>query len=181
MSQKYPSVDYVKSLFRYKDGKLFWQERPRKHFPTYMSWKTWNGRFSGKEAGGPHYYPERDAIRWTIKIDKQGIRRHAIVWAIHNGYWAKEIDHKNRDPSDDRIENLRECTNSQNNANQRRRSDNKSGFKGAYWCNRGKRWCAMISFNGKNKYLGGFDTPEEAHLAYVKAARELFGEFACEG
>lgn len=93
------------------------------------------------------------------------------------GEWpADMIDHKNRDRTDNRWENLREATRSQNNAN--RRASSTHGFKGATFNRRQGRWMAQTKVNGKRVYLGYYDTPEEAHAAYVAAAERYFGEFA---
>jgi hypothetical protein len=88
------------------------------------------------------------------------------------------VDHINGDGLDNRRSNLRLATKAQNQRNQRLRRDNKSGFKGVCWDNRAKKWRALIRFNGKQKTLGYFDTPEEAYEAYCAAAIELHGEFA---
>jgi hypothetical protein len=53
---------------------------------------------------------------------------------------------------------------------------NRTGFKGVVFHK--KKYVAQISINNHPTYLGSFDTPEEAHTAYLKAARKLAGEFA---
>lgn len=94
------------------------------------------------------------------------------------GSWPKrEIDHANRVPSDDRWKNLREASRSQQNQNQVR--PNKTGFKNVSPDK--KKFVSYINLDGKRTYLGRFDTAAEAHAAYVRKARELFGEFHCPG
>jgi hypothetical protein len=61
--------------------------------------------------------------------------------------------------------------------NQRTSIANSSGFKGVTWSNAAKKWVAQITMHRKNRYLGLFDTPEEAHAAYVRASAEVHGEF----
>jgi hypothetical protein len=98
---------------------------------------------------------------------------------MHKGEWASQLDHENRDPLDDRIENLRPATNSQNSANSSKCGP--SGYKGVSFDSRAKKWRAAIKPNGTNRFLGYFADPAEAHAAYVAAAKEAFGEFACSG
>jgi len=86
-----------------------------------------------------------------------------------------EVDHKNGDPLDNRRQNLRLCTHAQNQHNTGLSCVNTSGFKGV--SKRGKRWKAQIRINGKQTYLGTYDTPEEAGAAYDAAALKVQGEF----
>jgi hypothetical protein len=91
------------------------------------------------------------------------------------------LDHKNGNRADDRIENLREATHSQNSMNMGRNGSNTTGFKGVAVFNQpGKptRYRALTRANGKRHFLGTFDTPEEAHEAYCKAVKLLHGAFA---
>lgn len=91
---------------------------------------------------------------------------------------SENVDHEDGNGLNCVRSNLRLATTAQNNRNQRRRSDSKSGFKGVFWQADKRKWRARICVNGKNRSLGYFATPEEAHEAYCKAAKELFGEFA---
>jgi hypothetical protein len=84
------------------------------------------------------------------------------------------LDHKNRNPSDNRIANLRGATAAQNTFN--RKTKAKSGSKGVDLCGSGK-WRASIRFNGKAIYLGRFETKESAAEAYVKASKQFHGEY----
>jgi hypothetical protein len=94
------------------------------------------------------------------------------------GEWCSVmIDHRDGNPSNNRWSNLRRATVSQNNANRRLHRNNKCGFKGVVQNHIG-RWVASIYKNGQRHHLGCFATAQEAHAAYVAAARKLFGEFA---
>ena len=110
------------------------------------------GRFIGCE---DHGY-----LRCDFKGKKQ--RMHRIIYEtfcgkIKDGY---EIDHKNRCKLDNRIENLREATRSQNGANLSKRIDNQSGYVGVSKSK--KKWRAYITIDGKKIHLGCFDTALEA-------------------
>lgn len=87
----------------------------------------------------------------------------------------REVDHRDNNPGNNQRSNLRIATRSENNSNRSIGKRNKSGFKGVY--RSGNKWKAGISKDGKNRHLGSFDTPEEAHNAYRNAAKELYGEF----
>lgn len=88
------------------------------------------------------------------------------------------MDHINTIRSDNRIANLREATNSQNNFNSPMKPNNTSGFKGVSWSKREGKFKAQIAANGVRMVLGSFDSPEEASEAYKSAAAKLHGEFA---
>jgi len=93
---------------------------------------------------------------------------------VHNEE-PPEIDHKNRTRNDNRLDNLRAATSSQNRCN-RVYADRTVPFRGIL--PNGKRWAARIRVDGKYKSLGTHDTPEQAHAAYRAAATANFGDFA---
>lgn len=107
---------------------------------------------------------------------------HRLAWAyVHGALDCEiEIDHIDGNPSNNAIKNLRLATSSEQKRNKRVQTNNRSGLKGAYYhaCRRGKKWRSQIKVDDRLIFLGYFHTPEEAHLAYVAAAHEHFGEFA---
>lgn len=176
----YPSIELVSQCFIYQDGILYWKERPRSHFACDQAWKMWNTRYANEEAGCPSFFEPRNCWRWIVTLSYRHIPRSVIVWAIHYHEWPTLlVDHEDRNSLNDRIENLRLATYSQNRANATRSLNNKSGCKGVSWYSRDGRWQTSIKVNGETIYLGLFDTPEEAHAAYCQAAIEHFGEYAC--
>lgn len=93
------------------------------------------------------------------------------------GFW---VDHINRNRLDNRKENLRICTASQNGQNKEQDRGN-SGYRGVSYKNdqkRNKAWRAYIKKNGKQIFIGHFTSPKEAAKAYDKKAKEIFGQFA---
>lgn len=105
---------------------------------------------------------------------------HHLAWLLVTGEWPKqEIDHRNGKRADNRWENLRAASSRQNKQNRVKGATNKSGFKGVCWGKREQLWRATITpEDGRQRYLGTFDCPVAAHLAYVVAADVHFGEFA---
>ena len=115
-----------------------------------------------------------------IRIDDVLYRACRLAWLYMTGEWPKgDVDHKDRNKANNKWANLRDATQSQNQANTTARASCQSGLKGAYPHGQNPgRWTGQIKHNGKTLYLGSFDTPEEAHAAYRIKALELFGEFA---
>lgn len=178
---QYPSVDYLCQCFWYEDGRLFWLNRPRGHFITEHAYLAWHGHYAGKEAGclvkrkgsgGKVHY------RWEVHVNGWNFFRYTVVWAIFNGVIVKRLDHENRDPLDDHIENLRIATPSQNGANANLSSNNRSGIKGVSWDSMREKWHASIKVDHKSISLGRFVDKEEARQAYVEASRRFFGKFS---
>lgn len=110
-----------------------------------------------------------------IGFDGQDYTAHRLAWLYTKREWPLgEIDHKNRVRDDNRIDNLRDATHSNNSANRLKQSNNTSGLKGVSYHKAAKRWRATI----RKEHLGLFDTREAAHAAYCHAAQAAFGEFA---
>ena len=89
-----------------------------------------------------------------------------------------DVDHRDHDGLNNRRENLRLATRSQNMANGRIRPDNTSGFRGVTWDVERGAWRAQIMVAGRKSFLGRFPSAEEAARAYDAAVLEAFGEFA---
>jgi hypothetical protein len=100
---------------------------------------------------------------------------HEILLPCESG---KKPDHKNRNPLDNRRENLRPSTHAQNKANGKKQRNNTSGFKGVSLEKRRGSWIAYIKLNQKRIYLGSFASAQQAAVAYDIAAIKYFGEFA---
>lgn len=133
--------------------------------------------------------PLISSIRWTATRRRHSWYAYTKVRGSQENFfmhWAiigkpedgMEVDHINSDGLDNRRSNLRMATTTQNHANMRLRSDNKSGFKGVSFDPQKGKFAARIYHLGKLHWLGRYDTAESAALAYDEAARNIFGEFA---
>lgn len=111
------------------------------------------------------------------KIKQQNIELARFILNLTDP--AIQADHKDRNRFNNLRENLRKCNNQQNCSNRAKQANNTSGFKGVYLDKRDNKWFAAIKNNSKNKSLGRFDSKEAAAKAYDRAAKRLFGEFAC--
>lgn len=117
--------------------------------------------------------------RRRIGLDNKHYLANQLAWFFMTGKWPPHhIDHINGNQADDRFSNLRPATGSQNLANAKRPKHNRSGLKGASWDKRSGKWRAVIKQHRRVIHIGLFDSPEEAHAAYLSRAKELFGEFA---
>lgn len=154
----------LKEVFDYRDGKLFHAVRKR---------RVQKGALAGWVCPSIN--------RRVVFINGRQMLASRAIWEWHYGPipGGMEIDHANRDPMDDRIENLRLSDKFTNNANTRVKSTNTSGFKGVDFHKQKRRWRARIRINGTRINLGLFDSPEKAAAAYNAQAKAHFGEFAC--
>jgi len=144
-----------------------------------MFWKVKMGRCEVGERAGcltPQGY-------YRITIYQNHYAGHHLAWLYVYGYFPENIDHKNNQRHDNRIENIREATTEENSFNRRIQSNNKIGFKGVtkYENIKKKKYRAQITKRGKVRVLGYFYTAEEAHAAYVEAGLKLHGEFFNSG
>lgn len=109
-----------------------------------------------------------------IRVCSRKYQAHRLAWLYVNGTWPKDqLDHINRNRSDNRISNLRDVTNKQNHQNRSKSSNNTSGHPGVSWHKRYSKWQARIRHNYKLIHLGYFDTKEEA-LSARKAAEKFY-------
>lgn len=102
---------------------------------------------------------------------------HRVIWALHHKKLSKlEIDHINGNPSDNRIENLREVSRYENSTNRHKvRNDSKSGVMGVQKIR--KKWRARITVKGNVIRLGHFKTMQKAHNAYMSAKEQYHTSF----
>lgn len=112
----------------------------------------------------------------VITVDGRKYRAHRLAWLYIHGKWPEqEIDHRDGNKLNNRIANLRDVSHTVNGENRRQGEANGTGggLIGASWFKARNKWMAQITVNRKQRYLGLFDTAEEAHAAYVQAKRQL--------
>ena len=137
-------------------------------------WKVSNNsRRAGQIAGG---LTNNGYVR--IRLGGKPYLAHRLAWFFVHGYFPhKGMDHKNRIRHDNRIDNIREATQSQNCANKIARCS--SGLKGVFFHKQQRKWLASLGQDYGQIYLGSFSSKWQAHKAYAKAAKRIHGEFAC--
>ncbi len=111
-------------------------------------------------------------------VDGRIYRLHRLAFLYVTGLVPSFVDHINRDRQDNRWENLRGADCRQNSGNSGIARHNTSGFRGVSRNRSSGKWHAQIKINGKQTYLGRFETPEQAAHTYNLAAKEHFGEYA---
>jgi hypothetical protein len=180
MFKEIPSQAELNELLEYRDGELYWKKRPVEKFVSVRLANTFNTRFAGKRAGNLVHNTRNHRINWMVKINRVDFYLHRIVWSMLKGEIPQgmEIDHINGNTLDNRIENLRVATRSQNVRNSVGCS--KLGLPKGVRINK-RRFCARIMCDRKYYHLGSFKTIEEASNAYNEAAKRLHGEFARSG
>lgn len=140
--------DLVRELFDYNEatGELIWK------VSTAIRIKIGDVAGSLNKISG--YY--------QVMINNKNYRLHRIIWLWQYGYTPTTLDHIDRDRTNNKIENLREVTVSENNQNKSLSSNNTSGYKGVNWDKREGKWRAKIQLNNKMKHLGYFDNLQDA-------------------
>lgn len=163
-----PPQELLLTLLDYDglSGELRW--RPRPHGPP-----QWNGKWAGKLAGGI----SKSNGHMVINIGRRLLLVHRVIWKmVYGADPPHDLDHKDGDPTNNRLDNLRSATKHQNLRNSKLHRG-KALPKGVSLHKDG-RLRASIYVNGRCRHLGLFDDPETAHQAYRRAAVAAFGEFA---
>jgi len=167
-----PTPTELRQLLRYEPetGKLFWRRRGPEYFASSKQASSeqlaalWNKKFAGKEA--------MTAIKSTGyhhgSVRGKMVLAHRAAFAIYHGMWPDQIDHINGERRDNRIENLRSVTASENHKN-RAKTRGKNDRIGVYFVEKLGKWSAQVCSQGKKRTLGVFETEEEAIDARQRA------------
>lgn len=169
--------DLLRKLLLYKPetGKLFWLPRGNEFFNLDRDCIAWNARFANREA-----FTAGDRLGYKAgNILSKRYLAHRVIWAMQTGAHAvSDIDHIDRDPTNNKWSNLRLATRSENQANRASSRNSTSKYLGVYWHKRDKRWEASIQRAGVRARLGYFHCEIEAARRYDIAAMEVHGSFA---
>lgn len=163
------SVD-LHALFEYKDGNLYWKVS------------------AGGPKNGPGTCKPGDIAGTThpsgyksVRINNVMIKQHRVIFMMFFNRVPKFIDHIDGDPSNNRIENLREASASENVWNTKKGASNNSGIKGVCWHKRRNKWMASCAIHKRIRHVGYFDDVAEAAKAVVAFRQRWHGEFANHG
>ena len=152
--KKLPSQSYLQKIFRYdpESGVLLRQN-------------------SQRDAGTLR----RDGY-WQVSVDGATYLKHRLIWVLMNGHIQDgfQVDHVNRNPSDNRLANLRAVPVSLNQFNCKLQSNNTSGHCGVSWHKMRKKWLAHIRVDGKRQQLGYFSKKSDAVQARKAAVAKVF-------
>lgn len=162
------------------------ESKPMPRTFTPADWEDVARRFRFDPITGA-IYAKSGSVRLDRQYDHRGYHvlscnsrqdyAHRIVWFLATGRLVRELDHINGVKSDNRPENLRDATRSQNNLNPNNvlMGHNTSSHRGVDWNKASKKWRARLEVGGKSKSLGYFETIEEAIAARRRAESELAG------
>ena len=137
------------------------------------SCKSWNTKYAGKEA----FTTFNNKGYQTGTLERATFLAHRVAWAIHYGEWpAFTVDHKDGNPSNNRLQNLRHVTRSVNQRNQKLSASNSSGVVGVCWNTSANKWKAHIYVTkggkSKRKHLGYFSKKADAIRVRKQAEKE---------
>ena len=159
-------------------GDLIWKPRPSEHFSNGQAHSAWNTKYAVKKVGNKRFcrgLPH--AI--GVKLNTKGYLAHRIIWEMHHGPIpdGMVVDHKDCNPFNNKIDNLRLATKAQNSHNSQLKSSNKTGVKGVYVHTETGKFIAQIKAHGKALHLGVYDSLEDGAIAYAFASEILHGDF----
>ena len=141
---------------------------------------TWRKRVArGVKAGDVAGSYNGEGYR-NIKINGKPHLAHRLAWMYIYGYFPEHgIDHINKNPADNRIDNLREASQACNRRNTGNFKNSRSGVKGVMWDKRNNKWQVLIKVNGKQIAMGRFNDFMEA-VCHRLAAEECLGWSGCD-
>ena len=173
------TAERLKELVSYdpETGEFTWLPRPITHWCIH----AWNRQWAGKRLYVSVQRSPNCKFYALVRFGGRHYGVHRLAWLYTHGRWpADEIDHKDNNPLNNRIDNLREATHAQNQRNKGVMRNNRLGIKGVTFeaTRRGpKKYKAQYTHERKHISIGWFTTAEEASAAYIAAVKNLHGEF----
>lgn len=139
----------------------------------------WKKKVSRRVCIGDEAGTKRPSGHLYVQLNKKHLGVHRIMWAMYYGEWpSKLIDHKNRNPADNKIINLRLATKSQNGFNRAVNRKSTTGVKGVFLNKKTGAYKVQIRVNKKTHYLGLYKDIDAAKNAYITASKEYHGEYS---
>ncbi len=170
---------FAREAFTYdpESGIVYWnKDRPRAHFPTYRGYRQWMGRNAGKPAGSPNSDGHLYATVTHPDGKRQAIAVHHIAWMLANESdlpKGKHIDHLNRNPTDNRPDNLRAVDPYLNARNMTLSRKPSTGFNGIYKVAEGYQVKLTLCVGGTPQIIGRCNSLEEAVALRVRTGLQL--------
>jgi hypothetical protein len=155
--------------------------REKLYFDPLTNRICWKVAHPPYPVGQPVYALQKKNGYRIVRLKRVNFMEHRLIWFFVHGAWPKNgLDHKNGIKDDNRPDNLRDVTKTVNNQNKRKARADKIlntplGVTYLWFLKKPKtkKFRASVSINGKDKFLGKFHTPEEAHQCYLEAKRRL--------
>ena len=154
------SQSYLLEILEYRDGELFWKVNRR---------KTRAGSKAGRTKSNGYC---------EVGIDGRLHGTHRLIFMMIHGRMPRLIDHIDGNPSNNKIENLREASHAENMWNSQRPKNNRSGFKGVYFDKRSGSWIAQCWKDNKKNHIGSFKNIHDAAEAVLAFREKNHKEFA---
>ena len=142
-------------LYEYVDGVLCW-----------------------KNTNYPAGSKRKDGYICNVKIQGKNYLAHRLIFLLHYGYLPNVVDHIDGNPSNNRIENLRESSMQTNQYNRKINKNNTSGIKNVYFCKKAQKWRVELKVNKQKKSFGRYEDLELAEFVAHEARQKYHKEFS---
>jgi hypothetical protein len=152
----------IREYFDYLDGVLYWKIKTARCV----------------KIGQPAGTLDKRTGYHRVRVDCKFQKAHRIIFLYHHGYLPDFVDHIDGNKTNNKIENLRGATLSQNCMNQKISTRNTSGTKGVMWHKRDKKWFVQLRVNSKCHSFGYYEDKELAELVAIEATNKLHKEFS---
>lgn len=158
--------EILEDLFEYRDGELYRKK------DVGRKWKA------GQKVGSLH----SNGLGYVnVKLFKKNHYLHRLVFLMHHGHLPQFVDHIDGNPANNRIENLRAASRSENAWNYKKPTTNKSGYKGVSFAKNCNKWRVRIGVKASRYTVGMFDNLEDAVVAAEQFRKTHHGVFSNNG